>query len=209
VIIARPLWNHSSLMMQAEPNLGSESAEQSAAARRSAREMRLRELATNNYRFIWRTLRRLGLPPAVADDAAQQVFVIAAEKIDQIAARAERAFLFQTALRAAMSVRRDLARNREAGDAELELQIDPATQPDEQLQDGRYREHLDRVLNGLEDDLRAVFVLFEIEGLTAAEIATLLEVPPGTVASRLRRAREQFHEAARRLRARLQRGAVP
>jgi RNA polymerase sigma-70 factor (ECF subfamily) len=45
-----------------------------------------------------------------------------------------------------------------------------------------------------------VFVLYELEGLSMAEIAGLLELPPGTVASRLRRAREEFHAQARRLR---------
>jgi RNA polymerase sigma-70 factor (ECF subfamily) len=162
-----------------------------------------------NYQFIWRTLRRLGLPPDVADDTAQQVFVIAAEKIDQIALGSERAFLFQTAIRGAMSVRRDLARKREVGDSELETLVDSILPPDEDLQERRHREYLDLVLAGMDDDLRMVFVLFEIEGLATAEIAALVGVPMGTVASRLRRSRDQFHEAAVRLRARLQRGDRP
>ncbi|MFT3771354.1 MAG: sigma factor-like helix-turn-helix DNA-binding protein [Minicystis sp.] len=48
-------------------------------------------------------------------------------------------------------------------------------------------------------DLRAVFVLFELEQATMAEIAAMLDLPPGTVASRLRRAREHFQAAARRI----------
>ena len=42
------------------------------------------------------------------------------------------------------------------------------------------------------------FVLYEIEELTMAEIASVLELPPGTVASRLRRARAAFSERVQR-----------
>jgi RNA polymerase sigma-70 factor (ECF subfamily) len=58
---------------------------------------------------------------------------------------------------------------------------------------------LDRVLADMDLDLRAVFVLYEIEEVTMAEIATVLQIPPGTVASRLRRAREDFLARVRRL----------
>ena len=49
------------------------------------------------------------------------------------------------------------------------------------------------------DDLRAVFVLCELEGLTMSDAATLLGAPPGTIASRLRRSRVSFREFARSL----------
>jgi len=54
----------------------------------------------------------------------------------------------------------------------------------------------------MEMDLRAVFVLFELEELSTAEIAATLEIPMGTVSSRLRRAREEFQAATKRYRAR-------
>jgi len=50
-------------------------------------------------------------------------------------------------------------------------------------------------------ELRAVFVLFELEEMSTPEIADLLEIPTGTVASRLRRAREEFQKLVTRLRA--------
>ena len=64
----------------------------------------------------------------------------------------------------------------------------------------RQQEVLGRLLDQLEPDLRTTFVLFELEELTMAEIAGALEIPPGTVASRLRRAREQFRERLQVLR---------
>ena len=53
----------------------------------------------------------------------------------------------------------------------------------------------------LDDDERVAFVLFEVEGLTMDEIAQMLDWPPGTVASRLRRARGKVKAAAVRLEA--------
>jgi RNA polymerase sigma-70 factor (ECF subfamily) len=59
---------------------------------------------------------------------------------------------------------------------------------------------LERILESMDEDTRTVFVLFELEGMTMAAIAKLVGVPMGTVASRLRRAREDFQREARRVR---------
>ena len=56
------------------------------------------------------------------------------------------------------------------------------------------RAQLQRILDLMPIELRAVFVLSEIEELTMAQIATMVGTPPGTVASRLRRARALFSE---------------
>jgi len=52
------------------------------------------------------------------------------------------------------------------------------------------------------EELSSVFVLFELEGMTSIEIAALLEIPVGTAASRLRRAREHFEACVKRASAR-------
>jgi RNA polymerase sigma-70 factor (ECF subfamily) len=54
------------------------------------------------------------------------------------------------------------------------------------------------ILDELSLDLRAVFVLHELEEQTIADIATILGIPPGTAASRLRRARTLFYERVAR-----------
>ena len=73
----------------------------------------------------------------------------------------------------------------------------------EQLADERQAlDLLGRILNSLDDDLREVFVLYEVEELTMAVIAEMLRLRQGTVASRLRRAREQFQSRTKRLRPR-------
>ena len=63
----------------------------------------------------------------------------------------------------------------------------------------RGRELLDEILAAMPEDLRDAFVLFEVEGIAVAEIATLLEIPIGTVSSRIRRAREVFQKKVNRL----------
>jgi RNA polymerase sigma-70 factor (ECF subfamily) len=106
-------------------------------------------------------------------------------------------------------VRRANGRRREVHDESfLATRRDPAPGADVALDDERARRLLDDVLDRLPMDLRAVFVLAELEELTMATIAELLELPPGTVASRLRRARERFAEEAARVRAQLPRGAA-
>jgi RNA polymerase sigma-70 factor (ECF subfamily) len=163
---------------------------------------RLSVLAREHFSFIWRSLRRLGVAELLVDDAAQQVFEVAARRVSDLEPGRERAFLFKTALLVATEARRTAARARaEAGSPELELLHDPAPSPEESALSRENRLLLDRALAALGLEERTVFVLYEIEELSLHEIAELVSIPRGTVASRLRRAREAFHGAVKRLRA--------
>jgi RNA polymerase sigma-70 factor (ECF subfamily) len=167
---------------------------------------RIAALVSQHYDFIWRSLRRLGVAEANVDDAAQKVFLVALRRLDTIAVGSEQPFLFGTAMRIAADARRTAARAREmADDAAVAAEVDPAPTPEELADNKRAREKLDEVLDTMPIELRTVFVLFELEEMTMAEIAALVAVPPGTVASRLRRARELFVSMAARLRARASR----
>lgn len=169
-----------------------------------ASSARLTAIARAHSGFIWRTARRLGLAADVADDALQQVLIIAARKLDQIEEGAERAFLYRTTAHITAELRRTNA--KQAGRrAPLDHEMDPpddAPRADEMISQQQARRMLDAILDALEDDLREVFVLFELEEMSMSEIATLVGIPEGTVASRLRRARERFVDASKRLRAR-------
>jgi RNA polymerase sigma-70 factor (ECF subfamily) len=162
---------------------------------------RLRVVMDENFDFVWRQLRRFGLPSDAADDAAQRVFMVASERLDAIEIGRERAFLFGTAMRTAMEARRTVARRREVLDDETYEPRDTGALPDEMIDRERARRVLDEVLESLEMDVRAVFILFEIEEMTMADIASLLELPSGTVASRLRRGRARFEEVLHRQKA--------
>ncbi len=155
---------------------------------------RFDDLVQTEVDFVWRVLRRVGLSQPDADDAAQQVFLVASRRLPELAAGKERSFLYGTALRIAANLRRGLRRRRESPEEELPVVHDERELPDELLERRRARAFLDELLQQLPDELRRVLVLAEIEQLTVAAIAELEQLPPGTAASRLRRAREAFRQ---------------
>jgi RNA polymerase sigma-70 factor (ECF subfamily) len=159
------------------------------------------KLVSDHLAFVWRTLRRFGVPPAEVDDAAQRVFLIASERLPSIKLGSERSFLTGVALRVASHARRANHRRDAAHQRFYEYQSVALT-PDALMQRTEARDLLDCVLNRMPDELRSVFVLFELEELTIDEIAELLSLPRGTVATRLRRARMVFHDAAKSIEAR-------
>lgn len=178
----------------------------------TAAEVRLRALMSTYFDFVWRSLRRLGLSPPDADDGTQEVFLVASRKLELIAVESEKRFLFATALRIASTRRRGLRRRREEPrswlgeeDSELEFDREHSEPGPERLAElAAARRDLSHILDGMKLEQRAVFVLYELEEMTVPEIAHLLELPSGTVSSRLRVAREEFDLSLRRLRAREQ-----
>jgi RNA polymerase sigma-70 factor, ECF subfamily len=151
----------------------------------------LERLYLQHHKVIWRTLRRMGFSPDEAAESTQQAFLITVQRWADVRPGAERAFLFSTAI--------GLAKTTARRDRRTSI-IDNLEIPDL----GRFAETLDHreqarklldwVLSRLEPDLIAIFSLFEVEGYTSPEIAELLDIPLGTVASRLRRSRERFLE---------------
>jgi RNA polymerase sigma-70 factor (ECF subfamily) len=168
-----------------------------------SRASRIRTVVSENYEFIFRTLRRVGLSVHDAEDAAQEVFLVASRRLEIIATGKERSFLIGTALRSAATHRRALSRRREVLDVDrLHRQVDTRPGPEVAADQHRALVAMDSILRGMPEQLRTVFVLFEIEEVTMVEIAEALEIPAGTVASRLRRAREIFRSAVQEHKAR-------
>jgi RNA polymerase sigma-70 factor (ECF subfamily) len=157
-----------------------------------------------HHAFVFRLLRRLGVPETGAEDTLQEVYCVYARRVAEIEPGKDRTFLFGVAIRIARSARRTLGQARETPDDETIASI-PTTDasPEEQLDDRRARALLDGLLDRMTTELRTVFVLYELEELTMQEIATMLGVPTGTVASRLHRARDDFQRLSRRLAARM------
>jgi RNA polymerase sigma-70 factor (ECF subfamily) len=165
---------------------------------------RVAQLLRTHFRDVWRMVRRFGVPENCADDATQEVFIIAARRLADITPGSERPFLLASAVRVAANLRRSLGTRRECAEDEQVMEgIDPRPSAEALLDQKRLRQMLDRVLDGLSDDLRVCFVLYELEGLSSPEIAELLAIPLGTVASRLRRAREAFEAEVAQLKAAL------
>jgi len=168
-------------------------------------DRRLHREVRDNFAFVWRLLRRLGLSPSDADDATQQVFIVLARKINDLSSGKERAFLYGTAVRIAWRARRSLERRREELSSVIaeEAALSPA--PDQLLLHRQARVVLDEILDAMPLAVRTVFVLFELEGMNLTEIADTLRLPRGTVASRLRRGREEFQRRVQRIERNFQR----
>lgn len=174
--------------------------------RAEASKARLERMFNEHHDFIWRLLRRLGLSPGSADDAAQHVFLVAVERLADIKLGSERAFLFGTALRVARSQSR--TDRRWVLEEDMDFRGAEAGRAEELVDHQRAIDLMGRVLSGMALDLRTVFILSELEGMTMPEVAALVEIPVGTAASRLRRAREAFRSAVAALEVKLQPGTT-
>jgi len=187
--------------MQPRSTVAAPSAEPSVPARdvppppdAVTNHARLQSMFDAHHNLVWRTLRRYGLDAEAAADVGQQAFLVAVERIADIWPGSERAFLIGTALRLARSTRRSAARLQPEGRFDEHLRV-----PGKAESHAATIELLDRVLSKLDRNLVEVFVLFDVEGFSAPEISRALEVPVGTVASRVRRARQEFRAVAARL----------
>ena len=170
------------------------------AARSVAERTRLARMVEAYHETVWRMLRRRGLSPDVAADVTQETFLIAAERMADIHPQAERSFLLATASRAAHTHRRKTVRWQL--DGAMHLRESGARDASDA---GADVDLCDMVLSKINPELAEVFVLYEAEGLSAREIAELLEIPRGSVASRLRRAREQFRSLVVRIKQNMRR----
>ena len=163
---------------------------------RSDGDERLRACVGAHLGAVWRMLRRNGVPAADADDAAQKVFLVLSRRGHSVEPGHELPFLLRTAVLVASEARRTQRRRRESKEPSFDQRSSERPDPERELLQRERLSHLDAILNEMDEPLRLVFVLYEIEELTMAEMAETLEVPLGTVASRLRRARARFEELA-------------
>jgi RNA polymerase sigma-70 factor (ECF subfamily) len=161
---------------------------------KSKRDTRLRQLVDEHIDLVARILRNAGTAEADLEDDVQRVFIVLSNRLDDVHVGAERSFLVQTAMNMGAHARRTASRRREIlTDSPPEI-VESLAGPEEMVHRRQVRRTLDRILDEMDSDLRAVFVLYEFEEMTTAEIASVLDIPHGTVASRLRRARADFRE---------------
>lgn len=148
------------------------------------------EIYERELDYVWRTLRRLGVPESDLADAAHEVFVVLYRRWNDVERKDElRAWLYGVARRIAAGMR--AKRREQPSEVEAVAEADPLQAK---------RSLLLRALAMLDDDRRDVIVLHDLEGHTGAEIAAMLDVPVNTVHSRLRLARADLLGAVKKLR---------
>ncbi len=178
----------------------------SARGSRAKAANRLEAMVEAHFGQVWRFVRRLGVAEHDVDDVMQEVILVVARKLDNIVEGSERSFMMSTAYRVTSDFRRARGRRAALDLDEVHDLADALPAPDALADQHRARQLLDEVLDAMPMEPRAVFVLYELDGATMAEIADTLGLAPGTVASRLRRARELFESRVARLEQRLSRG---
>ena len=155
--------------------------------------------------FVFRSLKRLGVPDSDVGDAVQEVFLAVHRTLAQFEERCSiKTWLFTICRSIARDRRRKAHQRYEVLDASLvgrepDARSDLATRVEERQQ----LAELEAILETIDEDQRIVFVLFEIEAMTGAEISEALGIPLGTVYSRLRLGRAAFRAAVERRRAAL------
>ena len=158
-------------------------------------------LYDEHFDFVWRSLRRLGVPAPVLDDAAQEVFLVVHRRLSEFEGRSSlKTWLFGIAFNVAQHFIRTHARR--GLDRAPEIPVPDVATPQEELMQAEAVRLLYRVLDELHPDKRSVFVMAELEHMTAPEIVEATGLPLNTVYSRLRLARRDFEAALKRHRAR-------
>jgi len=166
--------------------------------------MTFREVYEEHFRFVWRSLRRLGVRESDVPDAVQDVFIVVHRRLPEFEGRSKvTTWLFGICFRVARD-RKKLAHVRRRADGDEPLLDTPDDRVDIAAEAERRQglALLESILDEMPLEQRAVFTLFELEGMTGEDIAETLEIPVGTVYSRLRLAREVFKRAAARHNAR-------
>jgi RNA polymerase sigma-70 factor (ECF subfamily) len=160
------------------------------------REARLRAMIDEYWDFVTRVLRDARTPPAEIDDQVQLTFIVAARRLDDVRVGCEKAFLFRIAMHHAAHAHRTIRRRREVSNDEDLERVEALATPEQLTHVKKMSQSLDEILGQMEARARDVFIMHAYEELDAPQIATLLGIPAGTVASRLRKARAELRRQA-------------
>jgi RNA polymerase sigma-70 factor, ECF subfamily len=160
---------------------------------------RLRELVHDHLDAIYRTARRLGVPPSDIEDLVQDVMVVVVRRLSDIQDDKVASFLVGTTVRVAANRRRRSRRHPEISSESLAatgpgIEASAAGQTsakgERAVDMSRRLALLQAALAEMTAPQRAAFVLFELEEHTAREVGEQLGVSESTIVSRVRRARE-------------------
>ena len=150
-----------------------------------------RTLYVEHLGFVWRNLKRLGVPPEQLEDAAHDVFVVVHRRLDDYRPdHSPKAWLFAITRRVASDQRRRVRRKGNLAPLPEALIARDGLRPDEAASRHEASAIVRAFLEELDDAHREIFVLAELEQMTAPEIAAATEMPQTRVYARIRSARK-------------------
>ena len=161
---------------------------------------RLADVFQENHDFVWRVVASMGTPAGLVDDIVQEVFIVVARKLPTYEERGTlRAWLAAIVRRVLADQRKKAAR----ASARERAAWTPVVygDPERTLARREGAAVVQRFINELPEAQAEVFVLMELEGLSAPEVAGALGLKVNTVYSRLRLARRRFDVVCRQWRA--------
>lgn len=144
----------------------------------------------------------MGARDADCDDLVQDVFIVAHRRLASFDGENPAGWLYQIARRKVRDYRRlTWVKHFFAADtlAPFDGVLKSLQNPLNELETSEKSELLNRVLETLNVDQRAAFMLFEVEGQSGVQIAQLQKVPLNTVWARLHKARKRLQYEATRL----------
>ena len=131
-----------------------------------------------------------------ADEAAQEAFVAAWRALPNFRGDAKfSTWLYRLTTNAAIDVMRREKRHQTVGDGEMVDVADDADSPQETVERTEQQEAVQKALSTLSEEYREVLLLRYMEELDYAEIAEVLQLPSGTVKSRINRAKAALKTA--------------
>jgi len=160
-------------------------------------------LYKQHFAFVWRNLRRLGVPESGLRDAAQDVFMVVHRRSNEFEGRGTaQAWLYSILRRVAADHRRRGRRKDLANAEQTDTLSDPSEPgPEHRASRGEAMRLLLKLLSELDEDKRELLVLVDLEGLSVPEAAETLDCNLNTAYSRLRMARQLMQEGLERHRA--------
>lgn len=175
----------------------------SEGAQQGALGGRFAELYRDNFAFVWRTAKRLGVREAHQDDVVQEVFLVVHRKLDAFEGRSSlRTWLYGITIRVVRDHRKSRALRDEPTGLDFDALATAAESPAREFERAEAARALHAILDSMDEEKREVFVLSELEQLSIPDAAEALSVNVNTAYARLRAAKQIFESAVSRLRAR-------
>jgi RNA polymerase sigma-70 factor, ECF subfamily len=153
------------------------------------------EIYDTHFDFVWRSLRLLGIPDELVEDAIQDTFSVVSRQLASFEGRsALRTWLFAILHRVASNYRR-ARRRKQSPLIPFEEMASHEPGPDAHVEAQDVARIVERYCDGLEPERRALFVLAVLEELPAAEVAACLSLPVSLVYSRVFTLRKGLEKA--------------